>query len=256
MKTTSLLNGIKILVAEDNLVNQKIVNYILNKQGALVKNATDGLEAIDILLKYPFDVVLMDLQMPGKDGFEVTKFIREEMKSNVPVIALTADMFINETKLCEEAGINASIAKPFEPASLCDLIVQLLKDTQPHENGKMPTVDLSYVYEMAGNDAEYIHDVINLFLDTFPGKLNELEKHVRDSDNYEAIAMLAHFLKSSSSVIKVRDMYDDLVRIETLAKEQTGKEEITEKMDNILANFREALPLLISEKEKYNLTNQ
>ena len=127
-----MLNGIKILVAEDNLVNQKIANYILSKQGAIVKNAMDGNEAIACLLNDRFDVVLMDLQMPGMDGLEATKYIRGEMNSNVPIIALTADMFANETGEYAGAGINAYISKPFDPSILCDLILNLIKEHNYH----------------------------------------------------------------------------------------------------------------------------
>jgi CheY-like chemotaxis protein len=128
-----LLNGIKILVAEDNLVNQKIVNYILSKERATVKNAMDGNEAVAFLRNEHFDLVLMDLQMPGMDGLEATKYIRGEMNSNVPIIALTADMFANETGEYAGAGINAYISKPFDPCILCDLILNLIKEHNHHD---------------------------------------------------------------------------------------------------------------------------
>ena len=122
-----MLNGIKILVAENNLVNQKIVNYILNKQGAIVKNVVNGMEAIALLPDGDFDVVLMDLQMPGMDGFEAARHIRGELGSNIPIIALTADMFANETSECRDAGINVCISKPFDPTALCEMILSLTR---------------------------------------------------------------------------------------------------------------------------------
>ena len=114
-----------------------------------------------------------------------------------------------------------------------------------------PLVDFSFIYEMAGNDTQYMYDIINLYLSTFPEKLNELEKQVKETDNYVAIEKLVHFLKSGSSVIKIRDMYDGLVGMEILAKAQAGKEGLLATLDNILTNFRQAMPLLVAEREKY-----
>lgn len=123
-----MLSGINILVAEDNLVNQKIANYILSKQGAIVSTAMNGQEAINLLQASKIDIILMDLQMPGLDGLEAARYIRSEMKSQVPIIALTADLFASETNECLEAGINACISKPFDPVSLADLIMNLIKN--------------------------------------------------------------------------------------------------------------------------------
>ncbi len=122
-----MLNGIKILVAEDNLINQKIANYVLLKQGADVLNATNGEQAIDMLINNKIDVILMDLQMPGKNGFEAAKYIRNVLKNNIPIIALTADLFAHQNHENDDSGINAFIVKPFDPVSLCELIQKLLK---------------------------------------------------------------------------------------------------------------------------------
>jgi CheY-like chemotaxis protein len=120
-----LLKGIKILVAEDNVINQKIVNYILEKQNAIVLNALNGKEAIDYLKETSVDIILMDLQMPGMDGLEAARYIRDVMKSNIPIIALTADTYAMESGDYLKAGFNACISKPFDPPKLWDLIVNL-----------------------------------------------------------------------------------------------------------------------------------
>jgi len=121
-----LLEGINILVAEDNILNQKIVNFILQKQHATVKTVSNGKEVIDLLRESHFDLVLMDLHMPVMDGFETARYIRTEMKSNIPVVAITADMFAGETPECVEAGMNACISKPINGPVLCELIVSLV----------------------------------------------------------------------------------------------------------------------------------
>jgi len=123
-----LLNGVKILVAEDNLINQKIANYILSKQGAVIFTALNGKEAIELLETNAIDVILMDLQMPGMDGVEAATYIRGVLKNNVPIIALTADAYANESNDYEQAGINTFLAKPFDPVMLCDTILSLIKN--------------------------------------------------------------------------------------------------------------------------------
>lgn len=120
-----MLTGMNILVVEDDMLNQKIVSYILLKKGAIVELAIDGHEAIQLLSKNKFDVILMDLQMPGMDGYDASVYIRNTMKINVPIIALTADPFADKNEQYLAAGINACICKPVDPNSLYDLILNL-----------------------------------------------------------------------------------------------------------------------------------
>lgn len=124
------------MVVEDSVLNQKIVNFMLHKQNATVMNALNGNEAIELLKENNFDIILMDLQMPGMDGFAASRYIRNEMKNNIPIIALTADIFVNETSECLDAGMNASISKPFEMEDLSKLILGLVKDKQTNALNK------------------------------------------------------------------------------------------------------------------------
>ncbi len=121
-----LLTGKKILVAEDNVLNQKIANFILQKQGATVEAALNGREAVEMLQKSTFDVVLMDLHMPEMDGYEATAYIRQTLKSDVPIIGVTASAWEDEYETCTKLGMNACISKPFESRSLCELILSMI----------------------------------------------------------------------------------------------------------------------------------
>lgn len=113
-------------MAEDNLINQKIANYILAKQGADVTTVGTGLDVLESMKTADFDIILMDLQMPGMDGFEAARTIRKSLNTDIPIIALTADLYANEYDECTKVGINACISKPFDPQALCDLIVNLI----------------------------------------------------------------------------------------------------------------------------------
>ena len=111
-----------------------------------------------------------------------------------------------------------------------------------------PLLDLSYLFEVSGGDPVYIYEVLSLFIDTVPTTISTLNKTIRETDDYEAIHRQAHSLKSSAGIIKIRDMFDDINRIDMLSREKNGKAEIISRMDNVLSNFNKALPLIEAEK--------
>ncbi len=117
-KFASLKNK-KVLVVEDNLINQKVARQILLKAGlATVDVADNGFKALDLLKINVYDAVLMDVQMPEIDGLETTRRIRNELNLNVPVIALTASALLEDREICFAAGMNDYITKPFLPDDL------------------------------------------------------------------------------------------------------------------------------------------
>jgi HPt (histidine-containing phosphotransfer) domain-containing protein len=113
-----------------------------------------------------------------------------------------------------------------------------------------PVVDFSFIYDMSDNDTNYVYEILDLFIETVSTGLLKLEQLIRKTNDFEAIGRQAHFLKSSANVIKVRNMYDDLLAINTLARQGTGKDKMIPMLDNMIANFKEARPILIAEKDK------
>ncbi|MFQ6109766.1 MAG: response regulator, partial [Candidatus Aminicenantales bacterium] len=110
-----------ILVAEDNIVNQKVVCYMLEKQGHQVASAHNGEEVLEALEKDIFDLILMDVQMPKMNGFEATTAIREKEEqtgSHIPIIALTAHAMKGDREKCIETGMDDYISKPVKPEEL------------------------------------------------------------------------------------------------------------------------------------------
>jgi len=122
----SSLNGIKILLADDNLLNQKIVSLILKRYGGDISFASNGLEVVKLIQESKFDIILMDVQMPEMDGFATTRYLRTELHNPIPVIALTADKYMDESLAINDVGMNGYISKPFEPEELCNLILKLV----------------------------------------------------------------------------------------------------------------------------------
>lgn len=126
---TSLFKGKKVLITEDNIVNQKVAAGILAKLGIEVVTANNGSEALDILKeikKNEFDAILMDIEMPVKDGIETTKEIRENPDfDTLPIIAMTAHAMVGDKEKCLQAGMNDHIAKPVNPGNLAQILAQV-----------------------------------------------------------------------------------------------------------------------------------
>ncbi|MGO9240190.1 MAG: ATP-binding protein [Bryobacteraceae bacterium] len=123
-----------ILVAEDNLINQRLAQRTLEKAGHSVVLADNGLRALECLAAGRFDVVLMDVQMPEMDGFEAVRRIRETERTSgrhQPVIAMTAHAMLGDRERCLEAGMDGYLAKPFDPKQLRELLVSLSKNMTP-----------------------------------------------------------------------------------------------------------------------------
>jgi signal transduction histidine kinase/DNA-binding response OmpR family regulator len=121
----------RILLAEDNLVNQKLATIILSKAGYKVTVAANGQRALEIFTRNPsdFDAILMDIQMPEMDGYEATRCIRKNGNNNIPIIAMTANAMKGDRELCLDAGMNDYITKPIKR----DIVFQVLeKWLNPH----------------------------------------------------------------------------------------------------------------------------
>lgn len=121
---------LRVLLAEDNLVNQKIAVKMIEKKGWLIKAVENGQEAVEILSKEAFDVVLMDVQMPVMDGFKATQAIRTQEQSNgqhIPIIAMTAHAMEGDEQKCLEAGMDGYVSKPIDRTKLFETIDHLVK---------------------------------------------------------------------------------------------------------------------------------
>ena len=126
--STLKLSGVRILLAEDNKLNQKLGSFALKNNGAIVEFAEDGEAAVEMAKKQVYDIILMDLQMPKMNGYEATEEIRKNLKVNTPIIACTAHSLVGERTKCIEAGMNDYISKPYTEAVLIEVIQQALRE--------------------------------------------------------------------------------------------------------------------------------
>ena len=133
-ETDQLVNfaGKKVLLVEDNVLNQQIAEAILEELGLIVDIASDGTEAVRIMEDSPsdcYDIILMDIQMPQMDGYEASKRIRaldDWRKANIPIVAMTANAFEEDKKIAAEAGMNGHLAKPYEIPAIVSMLSDLL----------------------------------------------------------------------------------------------------------------------------------
>ncbi len=123
----ALRAGIRVLVADDNAVNQKVATHMLRKLGADAHSVANGIEALEALRTRDFDVVLMDCQMPEMDGYEATRQLRNSEATHknrdIPVIALTANALGMDREMCIAAGMNDYLSKPIDRARLEQALV-------------------------------------------------------------------------------------------------------------------------------------
>lgn len=131
LQIMSMKNGYKILLAEDNLINQKVASALLEKTGIKITVAEDGVKAVEELKKQKYDLILMDVQMPNMDGLTATIMIRTEMQNHdIPIIAMTAHAMKGDKEKCLAAGMNDYISKPIEPEELYRVLKKWLSQTK------------------------------------------------------------------------------------------------------------------------------
>lgn len=219
------LAGKRILAVEDNSINQMLVRHTLTKMGATVDVANHGVHALEFLKGYSYDAILMDLYMPELDGYQTTKIIRNELKLSLPIVAMTALSIKGELENCISLGMNGYISKPFTTEILCNELLKALHKTVAPKHS-LPLflsdggihIDLSFLNNLAGNDVVYIISMIELFIKETPDKLFHIHQTFHQQ-NQTLFLKYLHNLKSSLSVVKVKEMYDLTLEIETNIKE-------------------------------------
>jgi CheY-like chemotaxis protein len=187
-------NNIKILVAEDNAMNQTLMKHLLAGQNFYFDIVNNGKEAIEALQQKKYDVVLMDIQMPQMDGYTAMLKIRNELKINTPVIAMTAHAMAGERKKCLSYGMSEYISKPIHESELFKIINNIIAG----HNGE--TLNLAYLKEISGGDAAFEVTMLEQFLQQVPGELAALQDAF-NQENYPELALIAHNMKTSVSFV-------------------------------------------------------
>jgi CheY-like chemotaxis protein/HPt (histidine-containing phosphotransfer) domain-containing protein len=176
----------RLLLVEDNAVNQRVVLAMLRKKNYAIDVANNGQEALDKLESEPepYNVILMDVQMPVLDGLETTKAIRRNnVWNNLPIIAMTAHAMIGDRERCLQAGMNAYISKPVQQAGLIAVIEQYLASgTGQFAAPKASGVDQILTSKMMQQDRALVGEMLRLFMEVAPERLQKLETAAAQGD--------------------------------------------------------------------------
>ena len=243
---SKLLGGKKVLVAEDNSVNQILIEHVLNSVGVFPTIVNNGKEALRNLNNgESFDVILMDLQMPIMDGYKTTECIRKELKINTPIVAMTATAMKGEYEKCLEEGFTDYMSKPFEFVDLykklCKVLhVQIIErvandiDIKRVENSSkindIKPYNLSYFEKILVKK-----DLVALLKPLHDSLNTEIQLIVQsiESNDWVSASRFAHKLKSSVGYIKANDLLLILQKIETNANNVDKRELLENDIDNL-----------------------
>ncbi len=246
---------LKILLAEDNVVNQKVALNILKRLGYRGDVVANGLEVLEAIARQTYDVVLMDVQMPEMDGLEATRHICQEFKTEISdrpwIIAMTANAMQGDRQICLEAGMNDYLSKPIPINDLISVLINCFNHLSFHN---IPSHDITTekaqliimktenildqnalkdLLEMAGDDAyDMIADIIDCYLEDSPHHLQQLDEGLKDN-NAKLLAHVAHTLKSSSGSLGAKHLSQLCQELENL-----GKSEILEKTEDLVTQIK------------------
>ncbi len=236
---THILKGKRILLVEDNEMNRLLANTVLSQYGAEVIEAEDGQMAIDKFEHNVFDLILMDVQMPIKDGLETTKFIRANIDSSIPIIALTANAFKKEEERCIEAGMNDFISKPFDEDKLVQLVAKWLGR---ESNSSSPAIakahtenalfDLNKLVLISKGDEEFVKKMVSLFINLIPDVLTQMDQAYNNKD-WKKMASLAHRIKPSIQSLSIITLEKDIAALENAATSTYSKVEVFDHLKHM-----------------------
>ncbi len=247
--------AVRVLLAEDNPVNQQVAVAMLVKRGHEVHVAGNGREAVDAITQREYDVVLMDIQMPEMDGFEATHAIRALPKGkDLPIVGLTAHALSGERERCLSHGMTDYLAKPFKAHELFALVEGTAEPKRPAPQPltTAPPVDLEgfrATLREAGAESA-LYSIIDTFVRQAPDRLAALAGAVASGTGTE-IAKAAHVYRGAAATIGARELAELLERVETTARagdiEQAqeafeGLSPIAHDVTDYLRQQRAALP--------------
>jgi CheY-like chemotaxis protein/HPt (histidine-containing phosphotransfer) domain-containing protein len=243
--------GLHVLLAEDNTVNQRVATRMLQKQGHSVVAANNGKEALAALRREPFDLVLMDVQMPETGGFEATAIIRaQEMgtERHLPIIAMTAHAMKGDRERCLEAGMDGYLAKPVQAKELQQAIEALFNacpdadsvDTAAEPAG--PVLDQTALLARVDGDRAFLQELAECFLKDSPRLLAAVRDAITRGDAQE-LSRAAHTLKGSVSNFCAPAAIDAARNLEMLGGEGdlTGADEAFAVLEQTMQRLQSSL---------------
>lgn len=218
------LQGLRLLVVEDNLLNQQVAQDLLTRQGAHITLANDGLEGLRTVVNHPdaFDLVLMDLQMPNMDGMEATRQIRAHAHlQHLPIVAMTANAMASDRQACLDVGMVDHVSKPIDLVNLVATVLRWASPQGGHADDRKPTpvaaempaialptqewIEIEPALERLGNDHSIYAKIANAYCEDAPQLLGALAQSLSQAQWQEAVRH-AHTLKGLSATVGAQSL--------------------------------------------------
>jgi two-component system, sensor histidine kinase and response regulator len=254
--------GLRVLVAEDNAVNQQVAVGMLERAGHTTVVAGNGREALALLEHEAFDLVLMDVQMPELDGLETAAAIRAREQTtgaHIPIVAVTAHALKGDAERCLTAGMDDYLAKPLHPRELRAAIERVTKsparpakaeEAAPRPPGAGP-IDPALLLERVGGDRRALASLVRTFTSDAPRKLAEIHRAVSAGDA-RALQAAAHALKGAVSNFAAAAAAEAAFRLQRMGEtgETGGAAAVVAELEREMAKVRAALEALVGAAKR------
>jgi len=209
------IRRLRILLVEDSHDNVRVIRAFLDRMGQNLTVAGNGHEAMELLSSEPFDLVLMDVELPIMNGLDATRHIRSgaagEAARDLPIIALTAHAEPGFRELCREAGMNESLAKPVSMAQIAQAIAHV-QDGMPGSMTSHDAFDTETVLEALDGDVALLMELYRIFIRTAPQRLEEIETAVAEG-NFALATHVAHAFKGNTATIGATRLHATIVEL-------------------------------------------
>jgi PAS domain S-box-containing protein len=255
MKT--VIGKTKVLVVEDMALNQLLMKTLLDDFGFENDICDNGKIAIEKIQQNSYDIILMDLHMPVMNGFEATEYIRKKLKSQIPIIALTADVTTSDLKKCTASGMNGYISKPLDEKLLYRKITELLNVSDKFTDANLPTckskcVDLSYLAERTKSKPELMIEMIDLFLKQTPSLVSKMMDGVNNKE-WNSVYEAAHKMIPSFAIMGIDKDSENTAK---MIQEYCGTKKHLDKLDELTSKLEKICSMACLElKEERRLIN-
>lgn len=250
--TAPVRQPLRILLAEDNLVNQKFMSRTLEKRGHQVTLASDGPQAVELATTAPFDIVLMDVQMPTLDGLEATGQIRKFEVANggkrVPVIGITAHAMAGDKERCLEAGMDGYVSKPVRPDELFEAIDRLTPPLVPPPSVDPEPIDVATLLRHVEGDQRLLREIIGLFVETFPEQMTNIRAAI-DKGQSESLRIAANQIRTTVRILGADTVQACALRLEEIGMsgDLTDAEDACFQLESLLVRMLPTLSTILND---------
>ncbi|MEJ2627071.1 MAG: response regulator [bacterium] len=238
-RSNNIPQNLKILLAEDNPINSKVIQTLLRKKGWEVSQVGNGKQAFEKVKQNSYDIIFMDVQMPQMDGFESTKLIREyekEKGSHTPIIALTARAMAQDREKCISAGMDEYISKPVKSEDVYKIVNKVINDSGLQSkkvspkidhsvNTKAVKIDMKNLLGRLDGDKDLLDEIVESFIEEYPRKVIELRKLIQTGKT-ETLKEKAHSFKGAISNFGVQKAYDLALKLEKMESDFDKEESL------------------------------